>query len=236
MVYDLLNIDYTSSSLPLRGLAIPMPIISNRIRALKRIGPHNFDILSIIYGSLLGDAHAEYRKQGNGTRICFMQEASHLTYLFWLHNLISELGYCNLNKPKILSRLGKKDVVRRYAKFNTWTYSSLNFVKDEWYLKEKKIVPINIGEYLTPLALSIWIMGDGSISSKGLKFATNSFTYLECLFLTTVLLNNFNLKASVQSAGVSDQHVIYVWKESMPILKEITFPYIIPSMKYKINV
>ena len=33
--------------------------ISNKIRGLYRIGPHNIDILSIIYGSLLGDAHAE---------------------------------------------------------------------------------------------------------------------------------------------------------------------------------
>jgi len=49
---------------------------------LKRIGPHNIDILSIIFGSLLGDAYAEYRKQGKGTRISFMQEASHLTYLY----------------------------------------------------------------------------------------------------------------------------------------------------------
>jgi ubiquinol-cytochrome c reductase cytochrome b subunit len=58
-----------------------LPIIT-RIRALKRIGPHNLKILSIIFGSLLGDSHAEYRKQGKGTRISFMQEASHLTYLY----------------------------------------------------------------------------------------------------------------------------------------------------------
>jgi len=33
--------------------------ISKKIRGMYRIGPHNIDILSIIYGSLLGDAHAE---------------------------------------------------------------------------------------------------------------------------------------------------------------------------------
>jgi hypothetical protein len=53
----------------------------NRIRSEKRIGPHNFDILSIIFGSLLGDGHAEKRLKGNGTRISFYQEGSHLTYL-----------------------------------------------------------------------------------------------------------------------------------------------------------
>ena len=207
-----------------------------RIRALKRIGPHNKNILSIIFGSLLGDAHAEYRKQGKGTRISFMQEASHLTYLYWLHNLVSELGYCNSLLPKTLTRLGKLGKVRRYAKFHTWTYSSFNFIHDVWYCKGIKRVPKNIGFFLTPLAFSIWIMDDGSISSKGLKLATNSFTYEECVFLTTILLVNFKLKSTVQSAGIPNQYVIYIWKESMPKVKEITLPYIIPSMKYKINI
>jgi ubiquinol-cytochrome c reductase cytochrome b subunit len=51
------------------------------MKSEKRIGPHNLDILSIIYGSLLGDGHAEFRKQGKGTRISFMQEFPHLHYL-----------------------------------------------------------------------------------------------------------------------------------------------------------
>jgi LAGLIDADG DNA endonuclease family len=53
-------------------------------------------------------------------------------------------------------------------------------------------------------------MDDGSVSSKGLKLATNSFSYSECLFLTVVLLENFNIKATVQSAGVPNQYVIYI--------------------------
>jgi hypothetical protein len=52
-----------------------------RIRSDKRIGPHNKDILSILFGSLLGDGHAERRIKGNGTRISFYQEDSHVSYL-----------------------------------------------------------------------------------------------------------------------------------------------------------
>ena len=51
-----------------------------RILATKRIGPHNHDILSIIFGSMLGDAHGERRIQGNGTRFTFQQEHSHVSY------------------------------------------------------------------------------------------------------------------------------------------------------------
>jgi ubiquinol-cytochrome c reductase cytochrome b subunit len=50
-----------------------------KIRANLRIGPHNKDILSILFGSLLGDAHAEFRSKG--TRISFYQEGSHVSYL-----------------------------------------------------------------------------------------------------------------------------------------------------------
>jgi hypothetical protein len=53
-------------------------------------------------------------------------------------------------------------------------------------------------------------MDDGSISSKGLKLSTNSFTYEDCLFLTTILLANFNIKATVQLAGIPNQFIIYI--------------------------
>ena len=42
-----------------------------KIRACKRIGPHNKDIISILFGSLLGDAHAQKDKRGYGTSIRF---------------------------------------------------------------------------------------------------------------------------------------------------------------------
>ena len=31
---------------------------AKRISSTARIGPHNYDIISILYGSLLGDSHA----------------------------------------------------------------------------------------------------------------------------------------------------------------------------------
>lgn len=45
--------------------------ISNKIRGMYRIGPHNIDILSIIYGFFLEDAQAEKRLSGIGTIIFF---------------------------------------------------------------------------------------------------------------------------------------------------------------------
>jgi len=103
---------------------------STRIRAEFRIGPHNKNILSIIFGSLLGDSYAEFRSKGKGTRISFYQECSHLSYLLWLHKYLADLGYCNPSVPKIDKRLGTKGVVRKIIRFRTWTYSSLNWIQE----------------------------------------------------------------------------------------------------------
>ena len=204
-----------------------------KLKAEQRIGPHNFDILCLIFGSLLGDAHAEYR--GKGTRICFYQESKHSSYLMWLHSILSNLGYCNPIEPKIQKRLGNKGVVRNVVRFKTWTYSSFNWIQELWYQNNIKVVPFNISDYLTPIALAIWLMDDGSKSGSSLKFATNSFTFSECLQLVKVLYDKYNIKASVQSAGVENQYVIYIFKESMPIIRDLVLPYVHPSMKYKIN-
>ena len=107
--------NYTNQDLMAKGKEIKI----QKIRANLRIGPHNKNIISILFGSLLGYAQAELRLKGNGTRITFFQEGSHVSYLIWLHKLISELGYCNTNLPKITTRLGKKGVVRKIIRFNT---------------------------------------------------------------------------------------------------------------------
>jgi ubiquinol-cytochrome c reductase cytochrome b subunit len=214
-----------------------MPLFTtgkSRVKGIDRIGPHDKDIYSIIFGSLLGDAHAERRKGGVGTRISFQQENPHVSYLLWLHNFLASRGYCNETIPTVQTRLGKNGVVRKYSRFHTWTYTSFNYIHDLWYVNRVKIVPESIKDYLTPLALAIWLMDDGARVSKGLKFCTNSYTYSDCLLLVQVLYENFGIKASVQSSGAPNQFLVYVWKESMPILREICYPYVIPEMRYKL--
>lgn len=206
----------------------------SRLKGIYRIGPHNIDVISVIFGSLLGDGHAEKRLKGVGTRISFFQEASHVDYLLYLHKFLSQLGYCNDKVPVITTRLGVKGKVRKIIRFHTWTYTSFNWVYDLWYENNIKRVPECIGKYLTPLALAIWIMDDGSKVGNSLKLCTNSFSYNECLILIKALNDNFNIKATIQATGAKDQYIIFVWKQSMTNLRKIVSPYIIPSMKYKI--
>ena len=204
-------------------------------RGADRIGPHNRDVLSIIFGTLLGDGHAERRLAGTGTRITFYQESSHIEYLLFIHKVLADSGYCNPKIPQTGTRLGIGGKVRKTIRFATWTYTSFNWIHDLWYVNKVKHIPLCIKDYLTPLALAIWIMDDGSKVGKGLKFSTNSYTYENCLVLINALYENFNLKSSIQGAGAKDQYIIYIWKDSMDDLRKIVLPYIIPEMRYKID-
>jgi hypothetical protein len=53
-------------------------------------------------------------------------------------------------------------------------------------------------------------MNNGVKVNKSLKFCTNSFSYNDCLLLIKALNNNFNIKASIQSAGKKDKYLIYI--------------------------
>ena len=66
---------------------------SKGTKGFNRIGPHNIDILSIIFGSLLGKGEAE--KSQYGTRIIFNSKSMHLDYSLTLHKYLFTIGYCN---------------------------------------------------------------------------------------------------------------------------------------------
>lgn len=209
--------------------------LANRIKASTRIGPHPLDLLSIIYGTLLGDSHAEWRLSGNGTRIGFYQEATHQEYLLWLHNQIALQGYCNPVLPRIQKRLAIGGKVRSIIRFHTFTYTSFNHIHTDWYTEGVKHIPYNIINYLTPLALAVWIMDDGARVGSGLKLCTNCFTFEETTRLTLVLNELYGIKSSLQKTGVPNQYHIYIWSESMPIVRRLVKPYMVASMLYKLG-
>ena len=61
------------------------------------------------------------------------------------------------------------------------------------------------------------------------KIATNCFTISELQKFQYFLLTKFNLKTTLHK-----DNGIYIRKESANTFKELVFPYIIDSMKYKL--
>jgi hypothetical protein len=102
-----------------------------------------------------------------------------------------------------------------------------------FYLNGVKVIPQNIYELLTPVALAHLIMGDGSVQRHGLIICTDSYTIPEVVRLLNVLMIRYGLDCTVRF-HTSRQPRIYIRQRSMAKLQTIVGPYILPSFLYKI--
>lgn len=209
-------------------------MIGEKPKSFQRIGPHHINVLSIIFGCLLGDAYAEHR-QGS-TRICFQQENSNASYLYWLHNFFAKQGYCNPEKPKLQRRIGKNGKTRFVLRFKTWSFQSFNWIHEAFYEKGVKQVPIQyLDLFLNEKALAVWIMDDGTRSGHGLAIATNGFQYDDLLKIQLFLQEKLNLKVGVNKCGKENQFILYFHVKTMPKLVNLVKPYFIENIKHKLG-
>ena len=214
-----------------------LPFSTPRVLSFKRIGPHNYDILCIIIGTLLGDATMD--KKPGGYSVVFYQKGEHLDYMLWLHKKFFEYGYCSPNLPQIKSRIiSKKDrKLVYYCRFRSFNFSSFEWIYEGFYGKEgkPKNIPGWVEEYLSPIALAIWIMDDGIwVKNRGLRLSTNCFSLKDVKFLVNVLDKKYGLKASIHKAGM-DQYGIYLSKSNLPILYKVVLPHMHPFFYYKLD-
>ena len=67
-----------------------------------------------------------------------------------------------------------------------------------FYVNGVKLVPQNIYELLTPVALAHMVMGDGSEKSHGLIFCTNSYSVQDVIRLMNVLIIRYRLDCNLR--------------------------------------
>ena len=208
---------------------------NKRLRSDRRIGPHEEKVISVLIGSILGDSHLEKREKGIGTRIIFEQCNRNIEYIMWFHKFFYTRGYCTPNKPKLTSRIKKGNKVFYQYRVSSYTFTSFNWLHDMFYKKSIKIIPINIGEYITPLSLAIWFMDDGSKTHNTVRLATNCFKLSELEFLCKLLKDKFNLDLSVHKSGKNKRYILYVKKSSLTRFIDLVKPHMLPSMYYKLG-
>jgi len=207
------------------------------VKAKNRIGPHDKDVISVIIGSLLGDAYGNKRSL-EGTRFCYRQSIKHKEYLFWLYRFFNNRGYCSNLEPRIYTRLlNYNNLIKKYYgyEFNTFTFRSFDWIYKMFYKNGKKRIHSNLGSFLTPLALAIWISDDGCWVQSGVRISCNSFTLKEIELLIKIIHQNFGLKSNIQKIYTPNQYSIYIQSKSIPLLKKIIFPYLHGSMFYKLG-
>ena len=194
----------------------------------------------IMIGLLLGDGHIQKRSINGNSRFIYGQSSLRLHHLNYF-NHVFELFKPYLSKdfyPKKRSFTDKRSN-KKYSsvQFATLSLPCFNYYKDLFYNSNYlKIVPSNIQNLLSPRGLAYWIMDDGSLQNKGLHLNTYGFTPQDIFLLKTTLENMFGentLKCTIHKHQKGER--IYIWEESMELVRNNISQFMHKDMQYKIN-
>ena len=140
--------------------------------------------------------------------------------------------------------------------FYTRGLPCFNELRSLFYINRVKIVPKDIYNLLTPVALAHLIMGDGVAKQFGLIICTDvppssrklpytiygiggtgwggSYNIVDVVRLMNVLIIRYNLDCTIRF-HTPTQPRIYIRQSSMPTVRELVRPYMAKSMLYKIG-
>jgi len=226
------NTNNTNLSLVIWGTNLISTVGTGRFKKqvsnMIKLAPYQYNV---IIGLLLSDGWLILAsKTSKNARLGFKQSLEHSEYVLFVFNILSH--YCS-SSPRV--RTGIRAGNRNYAlEFFTRSMPCLTELHSLFYPNGVKIVPHNIYELLTPIALAHLIMGDGSVSQHGLIICTDSYSIEDTVRLINVLIIKFRLECSLL-AWQKNQYRIYIKQGSMPSLLNIVSPFMHSSMLYKLK-
>lgn len=164
-------------------------------------------------------------------RLGFGQSYTKFYYLMHVYFIMGH--YCS-NFPIFMQMRLKSQT---YLSLRIFTRSLPCFTQlfNLFYINNIKIVPTDIYNLLTPIALAHWIMGDGAKSGNGLLLCTDCFILTDIIMLVNVLTIRYNLICSLHKCG-SNQYRIYISSKSKKRLHDLVSHHMVPSMLYKLGI
>lgn len=192
----------------------------------------NESAMEILTGTLLGDAYLG--KTGKGYRIELKHAVSQQEWLAWKAKRLSSAfdfsfdyitdtrGFKGLPQVRAVSRL----------------HPELDDVYFEWYEDDgKKYISLSSMLTITPLALAVWIMDDGTLNKKRYTIYSQSFTRDENDYLCEYLNDTFGLHARTRKHRDNEWVISFMAKDFNYIsgYLEKYFAKDVPSMAYKWN-
>ena len=191
----------------------------------------------IVLGSLMGDGNlSPNRRDRNGVRFRMGHGPAQHAYLDWKTNLLGNIGHSVRENDK-------------GAKFVDFTpLPELAELQRAVYLGDgKKFLSEEYLKSLTPLALAVWYMDDGSFSvrSKGVQQRTEDGSgrieiCVEAMSegsrarLRDYLRDVHGLDVRLRLAGAAQKAVLVFSTSASAKFQEIVAPYMAPSMEYKL--
>lgn len=210
-----------------RTKLLQMPITSNK--------PNNYvyegDEYQVLIGSLLGDGSLQKVHKNGGTVLKITHSEKQKEYICFKQSILSK----NCSNVKSYQYYDSRRKIPEYTQYSIYTYSSidLNQYFYNWYKPNKQIYEKDLFK-IEPLGLAIWYMDDGYKCKPygGCMLCTNSFTRVELELIQKMFKEKFNINVNL---NCECDNLVYVPSKEFPKFKALIEPYIIPSMKYKLE-
>lgn len=201
---------------------------------------------SVLIGTLLGDGYLGVDKRGPGNNPFLQVErsAKDAAYLIWQHKVLSVGGL--VSAPIRYRRYSDFRYNKTYygcyfysrCHPRLWEYMNILYPVDE----RTKVVTRKILERVTPLALAVWYMDDGSItedkSRLSPQYAIRLSTYSpsdEIELIQDWFSSKWGISTKLDYGIRSDRYsiAIYQWGEISKFIAVVK-PYILPCMERKL--
>ncbi len=216
---------------------------SRRIETYKQTIRLSARQRSIIVGTLLGDGHLETLNHGRTYRLKIEHSLKQREYVDWLYQelkpLVSAAPRMRIHSGVLPQ--GTKCEIALYG-FSTYSLGALRFYGQQFYTDEKKkVIPRMLRKILTPLAIAIWYLDDGSFKSKRHRtfiIHTHGYTVPELKNAQEVLMQ-YGIETTLHRQ-VREAHTywrVYVLSESAERFAKLIARVVreIPSMQYKLG-
>lgn len=206
--------------------------MDNTVGRLQSLfSPHQFDV---IIGSLLGDARLECRSVGLRHPITARLRVHHgekqKDYIFWKYEILRNLA---AKEPqKSIWDNPKRSIQEISWYFHTKSLEEFGILYKYFYKDNIKILPKNLFNLLTPKMMAIWFIDDGCNTKESFVLNTHGFLKEEQNHIINFLKDKYEIAATLIKDRA--QFKIRIGKDSYSKFLEITRPFIIPSMIYKI--
>lgn len=189
----------------------------------------------IVFGTLLGDGYLR-PTNGNAENHSYALSLCHgekqLEYLRWKFH---ELENFVTAKTFQINRRSFRGNAPTYA-FSTVSHPFLNQAHDICYWKDgKKDICKAWLEQITPLALAVWYMDDGSLNKRyhTIVLCTNSFSREGQLLLIDFLENQYGISAVLEPRR-NNQTVLRINASQSRTFMDLIRPHVPECMNYKL--
>lgn len=206
---------------------------SNAIEESKRHLQLSDRQREIVVGLLLGDGHLESQDGGRTYRLKIEHGIAQRAYVDWLDDMFRDWVRTPPQRRSIVLQATGK----RYEKywFNTLSVAPFRFYAQQFYRDGRKVVPKLIHRWLTPLALAIWYMDDGSVKSSAhatVLFNTHAFERMDLVRLQRAFDRRYGIATTLRRQREGMQ--IYLLSKTIETFRQMIVPFILPSMQYKL--